>query len=288
MNIGKYVKSSLPQIADTVLAVNAAILKNFNNYSLENIHGIIETSDAKYSPDNISDLEYIQRRALKNIHTAYLVLKYKSLDQALDISMTHSTNDPYIDITCGGLDISHLEEVLAVLKDNVFKVSYYRHSNSSEFRRRQKEVIMTVSNMLESLDDFQVRSLVEIKNEKNFQDFLYPILRSHFDDLEDEHYLPKYGTKTYKPDFGIPSVKLLIEAKFIKSKADLKRRQSEIHDDIIGYLGSSDKYNKVIIVIYNYNNIAINSTEIKSLEKARGVERIIICNHVIPNNLEGK
>ena len=142
-----------------------------------------------------------------------------------------------------------------------------------------------MANIFESFDELQVRSLREIKNEKDFQDFSYSILRSHFSDLEDKHYLAKYATKTYKPDFGIPSANLLIELKHIKSMADLKKRQSEIHDDVIGYLSSTDRYKKMIVAIYNQNNVAINGAELKKLEN-HGIHKVIICNHVTPNNIK--
>jgi len=288
MTIGKYVKSPLAQIAAVVLATNDAILNNFTNYSLEELSGTIQTADATYNPDNVTELESIKKLSFKNIRFAYLVLTYKNGNQPFKVSLTHSTDDPYIYIQCDGLETARLEKIFELLKSDVFKKNYYRHSKTSESRRLQKEVIGTVTNILESLDDLQVRTLADIKNEKDFQNFLYPILRSHFDDLEDEHYLPKYGTKTYKPDFGVPAAKLLIELKFIKNLSGLKRCQSEIHDDAIGYLGSSDKYNIIIVAVYNYNNIAINSSEIKKLERARGIERVIVCNHVKPNNLEDK
>lgn len=288
MTIGKYIKSPLSQVTTVVLAINDAVLNNFTDYTLEKLNGTIQTADATYNPDNITELEIIQKLSVKNIRIAYLALNYKNDDQSFELSLTHSTDDPYIEIKCSGLEVDRLEKIFELLKNEVFKTNYYRHAMISGYRIIQKKAIETITNIFDSLDDLQIRALENIRDEKDFQNFMYPILRSHFDDLEDEHYLPKYGTKTYKPDFGIPAAKLLIELKFIKNLSGLKRCQSEIHDDVIGYLGSSNKYNKIIAAIYNYNNIAINSSEIKKLEMARGIERVIVCKHVTPNNLEDK
>lgn len=63
-----------------------------------------------------------------------------------------------------------------------------------------------------------------IRSEADVQRIIWSILRPTFPDLVDEDFLPKFGAKNYKPDFGIPSLRLLIEAKYVsgsKTVADI-------------------------------------------------------------------
>ena len=62
-----------------------------------------------------------------------------------------------------------------------------------------------------------------VSNEKDVQHIIWLILRSYFDDLVDEETLPKFGHSSYKPDFGIPSLSLLIEIKYAYKKEDFKK-----------------------------------------------------------------
>lgn len=284
MTIGRYVKYPLTQTLTAILSINDVLDDDFD-FSLLRLSGLIETADTNYKLDGINDLEQVLKSGTAKINLIYISLSYVAKNnQSLNVTISHSVADPYIQIECGGLTSKELEKIFESLKDNVFKVEYYRHRTIKDVAIIQKEAITAAVKILEMSDDLQVRSLGIIENEKDFQNFLYPVLKSHFMDLEDEHYLPKYGTKSYKPDFGIPSAKLLIETKFIKNARDLKRCQAEIHDDAIGYINSSDKYNKVIVAIYNGGGVAVNKSEIKQLEKIRGIESVIICSHVIPNN----
>jgi hypothetical protein len=52
--------------------------------------------------------------------------------------------------------------------------------------------------------------------EREVQDILWLVLRSVFDDVVEEETLPKVGHSTYRADFGIPSLGVLIEAKYAR------------------------------------------------------------------------
>src|SRR4030042_4775621 len=56
------------------------------------------------------------------------------------------------------------------------------------------------------------------QNEKDVQDILWIMLRSQFERVEREEFLPTFGAKAYKPDFGILDVGVLIEVKFVGDK----------------------------------------------------------------------
>lgn len=65
-----------------------------------------------------------------------------------------------------------------------------------------------------------------ITAEREVQDILRLVLRSVFDDVVEEETLPKVGHSTYRADFGIPSLGVLIEVKYAR-----KGRRLQGHRD---------------------------------------------------------
>lgn len=76
-------------------------------------------------------------------------------------------------------------------------------------------------------------------NEKEIKDSVYNILIHSFPDTVPETSISKV-TKCYKPDFGIKSLKSVIEYKFADTKTEAKKILGEIYTDIHGYDGSED------------------------------------------------
>lgn len=173
-----------------------------------------------------------------------------------------------------------IDNIFESITKNIFKEKhYYIHKPISETRSAQKLIVLKCREILSKLDQYHGRIKTKITHEKKLQEFLYPILRSHFDDLEEEFILPKFGAKNYKPDFGIPSAKLLIECKYLRIKQDLKKIQVEINDDTVGYLKKSS-YQSIIVVIYNAGNIQIPQKYIKDIEMIKGIDKVIITTGV--------
>jgi len=87
--------------------------------------------------------------------------------------------------------------------------------------------------------------------EADVQDIIWIMLRSHFDRLDREDTLPKFGVKGYRPDFGIPELYTLIEVKFVGEKSDVGSLQEEIIADITPYLSNPSSYSSLIIFVYD-------------------------------------
>ena len=116
-----------------------------------------------------------------------------------------------------------------------------------------------------------------VSNEKEVQDIMWLILRSYFDDLIDEETLPKFGHSSYKPDFGIPSISLLIEIKYVYKKEDFKKIEKDIMQDTIGYLTNNQQYKKIIVFIYdNSGSVQEHNITRRDLIKVKGIEDVII------------
>lgn len=152
-----------------------------------------------------------------------------------------------------------------------------------EKKEREKEAkIRKCSYILRNLNTLQVRMMAPLKDEKEVQAFLFPILKSHFDDLEDEFHLPKYGDIEYKPDFGVPSLKHLIEVKFLSKRTTSKDVQKEITDDSVGYLRNSNQYKTMTVFIYNSEVIPVSDRFTKDIESLKGIREVIIVPGVNP------
>jgi len=89
-----------------------------------------------------------------------------------------------------------------------------------------------------------------VTQEREVQDILWLILRSYFPDVVDEDALPKLGHSSYRADFGIPSLRLIVEAKFATSKDDFKKIEKEVQEDCVPYLRDL-RYESLLIFIYD-------------------------------------
>jgi hypothetical protein len=117
-----------------------------------------------------------------------------------------------------------------------------------------------------------------IDSEREVQDVLWLILRSVFDDVVDEETLPKIGHSTYRADFGIPSLRLLIEAKFARRASDFKLLEKEIMEDAVAYvLETRDRYDRILVFIYDDSaSVQEHSLTISALRKLPNIEDVII------------
>lgn len=116
-----------------------------------------------------------------------------------------------------------------------------------------------------------------IRNEADVQRIIWSMLRPTFPDLVDEDYLPKFGKKNYKPDFGIPRLRLLIEAKYVSASKSVASIQDEVQADIIGYRESTSAYSAILFFIYDTRGEVAAHTELHRVIKEQpGVEDFIV------------
>lgn len=82
----------------------------------------------------------------------------------------------------------------------------------------------------------------DVQNEYHVQNLLYLLLAPIFPDLEDEFYLNPVGQKNPRADLGIPSMKLIIEVKFVRSTARFADMVEEVAADNSLYFGADSSY----------------------------------------------
>ena len=90
-----------------------------------------------------------------------------------------------------------------------------------------------------------------LASERDVQDVMWIMLRSHFDRLDREDTLKRFGVKKYVPDFGIPELELLIEVKFIGDLTKPSDIQEELLADVPGYLQAEGGYTQMLAFVYD-------------------------------------
>jgi hypothetical protein len=104
-------------------------------------------------------------------------------------------------------------------------------------------------------DDDRVKEPIRwpITSEREIQDILYLVLRSVFDDVNDEDPNPKVGHASTRSDFGIPSLRLLIEVKYIYAgtAGEFKKIEQEVMTDSVAYLQRATHYDEIVAFIYD-------------------------------------
>lgn len=135
-------------------------------------------------------------------------------------------------------------------------------------------------------DELQKPIRWPVTQEREVQDILWLILRAYFPDVVDEDTLPKLGHSTYKADFGIGSLKLIIEAKFATSKDDFKKIEKEVQEDCIPYLRDL-RYESLIVFIYD-DSASVQEHDItrRALLEIPGIKEVVIVSR--PSQLPPK
>ena len=130
-----------------------------------------------------------------------------------------------------------------------------------------------------------------VTSEREVQDVVWLILRSLLDDVVDEETLPKFGHSTYRADFGIPSLRLLVEAKYARKAGDFKEYEKEIMEDAIGYLVQTNgRYDRILIFIYdNSASVQEHGVTTDALRALPQIEDVVIVSRPsqLPEDQEG-
>jgi hypothetical protein len=87
--------------------------------------------------------------------------------------------------------------------------------------------------------------------ERDVQEIAWIMLRSQFDRLERADSLPKFSARSFKPDFGVPELRTLIEVKFIGEETSIAQVEQEVLADAAGYLADQSRYDSLIVLVYD-------------------------------------
>lgn len=90
-----------------------------------------------------------------------------------------------------------------------------------------------------------------VDNEYHVQALLWAMLAPVFPDLRREDYAPPVGPIQPRVDFGIPSLRLLIEAKFARTRGALKETVNEIAQDNSNYFTTPSPYDRLLVFVWD-------------------------------------
>lgn len=90
-----------------------------------------------------------------------------------------------------------------------------------------------------------------VENEYHVQNMLWLLLAPLFPDLIDEDSTPKVGPIQPRADVGVPSLRLIVEAKFMRAEDPPKKMVEQIAQDASLYLVPGSKYDKLIPFIWD-------------------------------------
>lgn len=95
----------------------------------------------------------------------------------------------------------------------------------------------------------------DIQNEYHVQSLLYSLLAPIFPDIEDEFYLDPVGQLNPRADIGLPSLSVIIEIKFLRSRIPIAKIVEEIAADASLYFKKDSvfakKYSQMIIFLWD-------------------------------------
>src|SRR3990172_8441511 len=114
-----------------------------------------------------------------------------------------------------------------------------------------KDIISILRASLYSITDPKVFPLPP-SNEKEVHDRIESVLRCVFPDLKHKPHLTK-PIKNFEPDTGLPSVRTLIEYKFISNEKEAKSVADEVLADTRGY--TSKDWDSFLYVIYETRRV---------------------------------
>lgn len=119
----------------------------------------------------------------------------------------------------------------------------------------------------------------EIENEYHVQALLWTILAPVFSDLEDEENLPSIGHKHPRADLGIPSLRTIIEVKFLREVGQraLADVTEQVAADASLYLSRYSIYDTIVAVVWDDCAQTEQHHELQSgLQSIRGVSSAVI------------
>ena len=90
----------------------------------------------------------------------------------------------------------------------------------------------------------------DVQNEYHVQNLLYAILAPLFPDLNDEETISPVGQKNPRVDLSIPSLRTIIEVKFLRPGVPVQKMISEIAEDV-GLYNTDPRWSTLIPFIWD-------------------------------------
>lgn len=116
-----------------------------------------------------------------------------------------------------------------------------------------------------------------VDHEYHVQNLVWVVLAPLFHDLESEGYSTKIGFTQPRADLVLPSLKLIIEAKFARATDSLKEVQRQLAQDAAMYFPLGGQYDQMIAFVWDdAARTEEHATLIQGLEKLERVAGVVV------------
>lgn len=116
-----------------------------------------------------------------------------------------------------------------------------------------------------------------VDNEYHVQNLLWVVLAPIFGDLESEPYSKKLGFVQPRADLTIPSLKLIIEAKFAYAADSLKKIQRELSEDAAAYFPQGGSFERMIAFVWDdAARTEEHATLVQGLEQLERIAGVVV------------
>lgn len=119
----------------------------------------------------------------------------------------------------------------------------------------------------------------DVENEYHVQNLLWSVLAPVLPDLEDEENLPSIGHKKPRADLGVPSLRTIIEVKFLRSsgQAAYAKLTEEIAADASLYLSKPSPYDSIVAFVWDDAAETEQHLELQAgLQSIKGIASAVI------------
>lgn len=125
-----------------------------------------------------------------------------------------------------------------------------------------------------------------VDHEYHLQNLLWVILAPLFADIESESYSKKLGFIQPRADLTVPSLKLIIEAKFAYASDSLRKIQRELSEDAAAYFPQGSPFDRMIAVVWDEAaRTEEHATLIQGLEQLERIAGVVIVSRPAKMNV---
>lgn len=116
-----------------------------------------------------------------------------------------------------------------------------------------------------------------VDNEYHVQNFLWLVLAPVFPDLKAEDYTPQVGQTQPRADLGIPSLRLIVEVKFVRAGKSFADVINEISADTGLYLTPTSAYSEIVPFIWDDSRRSEQHEKlVQGLRQIRGISDAVV------------
>lgn len=215
-------------------------------YILRSLPALVSESTGFVLPDaedDVADVKLVLQRALTSDLTVDATLQDKALGR---VKRTESEEAERAVFLLSALDVvSSLPITVDLKRPSIQQVAQLLARVPAALRKWTWEDAPKTRNSSALKWDVQ--------NEYHVQNLLYALLAPIFTDLVDEEWMPPVGQRNPRIDIGIPSLNLIVEAKFLRPGVSFSSLIGELAEDASLYRaqGSGGRYQHILPFVWD-------------------------------------